>query len=173
MSGIPSTQPNFREHFDRIAPEHVKEYSPPFVSALQEPGLIQLWSGLVVRTAPGWSSMVRAPVNLPKRGGYEVFEGIIETDRWFGPLFAAIRITKTDTPVEFRADWPLYQVLPMPREAYDEKNLNNYEIVPNLEQLTEQDWDDYHHTVVKPNAAEHRPRGQYAKDSRKRRSGEE
>ena len=117
--------------------------------------------------------MVRSPVNLPKRGGYEVFEGIIETDRWFGPLFAAIRITKTDTPVEFRADWPLYQVLPMPREAYDEKNLSNYEIVPNLEQLTEQDWDDYHHTVVKPNAAEHRPRGQYAKDSRKRRAGEE
>lgn len=165
--------PGFRDYFDGIAPDHVKEFSPPFISALQEPGLIQLWSGLIVRTRPGWSLLVRAPANLPRRPGYELFEGVIETDRWFGPLFSALRITRTDTPVHFKAEYPLFQVQPLPREVYDERNLNDYELVPELGQFTEQDWDDYWHTVVRPNTQEHRQRGQYATATRKRRAAEE
>ena len=122
--------PGFAPFFDEHAPPDVQGFSPPFVSALQEPGLIQLWSGVVVRTAPGWSLNVRAPVNLPKTNAYEVFEGIIESDRWFGPLFAAIRLAKTDTPIRFRADYPLFQVQPLPREVYAEATLNRDQLVP-------------------------------------------
>ena len=73
---------------------------------------------LVARTAPGWSLMVRAPANIPRSGTYELFEGIIETDRWFGPLITNMRLTKTDVPIDFRADFPLLQVQPIPRHAY-------------------------------------------------------
>ena len=66
--------------------------------------------------------MVRAPVNIPRNGNYETFEGIIETDRWFGPLITNIRLTKTDVPIDFRADFPLLQVQPIPRNAYDDAN---------------------------------------------------
>ena len=62
--------PNFRTLFDSVAPEEIREYAPPFLGALQEPGLVQLWTGLIVRTAPGWSLMVRAPVNVPRSGTY-------------------------------------------------------------------------------------------------------
>jgi hypothetical protein len=151
----------------------VKEYSPPFVSTLQEPGLIQLWSGLVVRTRPGWSLLVRAPANLPRKPGYELFEGVVETDRWFGPLFSALRLTRTDTPIHFSAEYPLFQVQPLPREIYDERTLNDYELVPDLAQLSAEDWDDYHYTVVRPNSQEHRQRGQYASATRKRRAAED
>ena len=142
------------------------------LGALQEPGMIQLWTGLVVRTAPGWSLLVRAPANLPRGGGYEAFEGIVETDRWFGPLITNLRLTKTNVPIDFRPDYPLLQVQPIPRGTYEELHLNNYEIVPELRQLTPEDWDDYYDTVVRPNTQVVRPRGQYAAAARKRRSGE-
>ena len=38
--------PIFRDLFDQVAPEEVREYAPPFLGALQEPGLIQLWTPL-------------------------------------------------------------------------------------------------------------------------------
>ena len=164
--------PNFRALFDSVAPEEIREYAPPFLGALQEPGLVQLWTGLVVRTAPGWSLIVRAPVNVPRSGTYEPYEGIIETDHWFGPLITNMRLTKTNVPIDFRADFPLLQVQPIPRHAYDDATLNNYELVPDLNQLTPEDWDDYYDTVVRPHVQEVRPRGQYASAARKRRAAE-
>lgn len=164
--------PGFRTSFEAAAPQEIQEYAPPFLAALQEPGLVQLWSGIIARTAPGWSLLVRAPANIPRSGGYEPFEGIIETDRWFGPLLTNIRLLKTDLPIDFRADFPLLQVQPLPRHAYDDATLNNYELVPDLNQLTPEDWDDYYDTVVRPHVQEVRPRGQYAAAARKRRAAE-
>lgn len=165
--------PGFRDLFDAVAPKEIQEYSPPFLGALQEAGLVQLWTGIVARTAPGWSLLVRAPVNLPRHGAYEMYEGIIETDRWFGPLITNMRLTKTDVPIDFRADFPLLQVQPIPRNAYEDGTLNNYELVPDIGQLTPEDWDDYYDTVVRPHVQELRPRGQYAAAARKRRAAEE
>ncbi len=164
--------PGFREHFDAAAPPDIREFSPPFLGALQEPGLVQMWTGLILRTAPGWSALVRAPANIPRNGGYELFEGIVETDRWFGPLITNLRLTKTNVPIDFRADFPLLQVQPIPRQAYDDATLNDYELVPDLDSLRPEDWDDYYDTVVRPNVQENRPRGQYAAAARKRRARE-
>jgi Family of unknown function (DUF6065) len=164
--------PHFAAYFDERAPEEIRGFSPPFLGAFQEPGLLQMWSGLVARTAPGWSLLVRPCANLPRHGGYELYEGIIETDRWFGPLITNLRLTKTGVPIEFRADFPLLQVQPLPREVLDEAGQNDYEIVPTMEQLSPEDWDDFYDTVVRPNVMEKRPRGQYAAAARKRRKGE-
>jgi len=65
------------------------------------------------------------------------------------------------------------KVQPIPRHAYDDTTLNNYELVPNLTQLTPEDWDDYYDTVVRPHVQDVRPRGQYAAAARKRRAAEE
>ena len=58
------------------------------------------------------------------------YEGIVETDRWFGPLITNLRLTKTDVPIDFRPDFPLLQAQPIPRHVYEDATLNNYEIVP-------------------------------------------
>jgi hypothetical protein len=116
--------------------------------------------------------LVRAPANLPRSGGWEPFEGIVETDRWFGPLITNLRLTKTNVPIDFKPDFPLLQVQPIPRHVYEDATLNNYEIVPELTQLTPEDWDDYYDTVVRPNSQVVRPRGQYAAAARKRRGAE-
>jgi hypothetical protein len=165
--------PGFRETFDAAAPEEIREFSPPFLGAMQEAGIVQIWSGLVARTAPGWSLLVRPLANLPRSQNYELYEGVVETDRWFGPLFTNLRLTKTNVPIEFRADYPLFQVQAIPREVYDDQAQNNYTVVPDLRSLRPEDWDDYYDTVVRPNVQEDRPRGQYATAARKRRKGED
>jgi hypothetical protein len=126
--------PGFADQFDAAAPDDIKGFSPPFVGALQEPGVVQIWSGLVARTAPGWSLLVRGPANLPRNLAYEVYEGIVETDRWFGPLFTNIRLTRTNVPVELNPELPFMQVQPVNRELYGNA-LEQFELVTDLAHL--------------------------------------
>jgi len=161
--------PGFAAEFDDRAPEAVRGHAPPFLTALPEPGLLQIWSGLIARTRPGWSLLVRPPANLPRSGGFDLFEGIIETDRWFGPLFINMRLTRTHVPVDVNRDWPLFQVQPIPQAAYAEAVLGAAEIVADLAGLDPRDWDAYDRTVVRPEGrSPHRP-GHYAVASRRRR----
>ena len=95
--------PNYATAFDVTAPEFLRGYSPPFLTTLPELGGVQMWTGLLARTRPGWSLSVRSPVNLPPSPGVVTWEGIIETDLWFGPLFTNFRLTKTNTPVQVRS----------------------------------------------------------------------
>lgn len=166
---LPSAQfPWFAAQFDEVAPEELKGCSPPFLTALPEPGSLQLWTGLMARTAPSWSLLVRAPANLPCPGGHSVFEGIVETDRWFGPLFINLRLTRTHTPIRLRPDFPLAQVQPLPRSTYGDATLDAMHFAGRLTDLTARDWDDYQQTIVLPNADPQRPFGAYAITSRKR-----
>ncbi len=165
--------PNFVPYFDARVPEEIRGFSPPFISAMQEPGLLQVWPGIIARTLPGWSLLVRACPNLPRSNGYELFEGIIETDRWFGPLLTNMRLTKTDVPISFTTDFPMAQVQPIPRAALEEAALNDFGSVRELESLKPEDWDNFYDTVVRPNVAEARPHGHYAVAARKRRKAEE
>lgn len=164
--------PNFSAQFDDAAPPNLRGCAPPFLTALPEPGLVQIWTGLMARTAPGWSLLVRPPANLPLPGGYALYEGMLESDRWFGPLFTNLRLTRTDVPVRLRADFPLLQVQPAPRAAFAEETLSRMEAIPGMRQLAAADWEDYRRTVVAPNAQPDRPLGQFAVASRKRRAGE-
>jgi hypothetical protein len=160
--------PSFAEHFDRIAPPELRGFSPPFLATLKEPGVVQIWSGLIARTAPDWSLLVRAPANLARSQGYDHYEGIVETDRWFGPLFTNIRLTRTNVPVEFDAEFPFVQVQPVHRSVYGPQ-LDAFEVVPGLDRFASPDWDDFRTTVVVPNVDPHRQRGQYAVAARRQR----
>jgi hypothetical protein len=146
----------------------VKSFSPSFLAAFKEPGVVQIWSGLIARTAPEWSLLVRSPVNLARSQGYEHYEGIIETDRWFGPLFTNVRLTRTNVPVEFNEEYPFLQVQPVHRTTYGNA-LDRFEVVPEVGRLTPADWEAFRATVVRPNVDPHRLRGQYAVTSRRRR----
>jgi hypothetical protein len=158
--------PHFREQFDEIAPASVRGFSPPFLTPSIQPGGLQVWTGCIAKSAPGWSLLVRGVANLPS-ASYQMFEGIIETDHWFGPLFNNLRIIKTDIPVEFRSDVPFLQVQPVHKDVYADKFLQNY-AVKNFNQLSRQDWDAFQRTVVVPNTDPDRRLGHYAVSVRKR-----
>lgn len=160
--------PGFAEHFDKAAPVDMKGFSPSFLAPFKEPGVVQIWSGLFARTRPEWSLLVRPPANLARSQGYESYEGIIETDRWFGPLFTNVRLTRTNIPVEFNEEYPFLQVQPVHRSTYGDA-LDNFKVVPELGEMRAADWEAFRTTVVHPNVDTHRQRGQYAVSSRRRR----
>ena len=106
--------PNYADEFDATAPEFLRGCSPPFLTALPEAGAIQMWTGLLAKTRPGWSLSVRPPVNIPAIPGIVPWEGIIETDIWFGPVFTNFgAFTKTDMTVHIRAREPIIQLQPV------------------------------------------------------------
>jgi hypothetical protein len=149
-----------------MAPPSVRGFSPPFLTPSIQPGGLQVWTGCVAKSAPGWSLLVRGVANLPS-ASYQMFEGIIETDHWFGPLFNNLRIIKTDSPVEFRSDVPFLQVQPVHKDIYADKFLQNF-AVKNLDQLSRENWDAFHRTVVVPNVDPERRLGHYAVSVRKK-----
>lgn len=169
----PSAQlPGFEEAFDDAAPEMLRGCAPPMLTALPEPGALQIWTGLMVRTAPDWHLLVRAPANLPLTGGFVLYEGIVESDTWFGPLFTNLRFTRTNSPITLRPDFPLVQLQPVHASTYTDELLNDTDLVPGLTGLAPADWADYHQTIVVPNEDPDRPFGAYAKKARRRRKGE-
>jgi hypothetical protein len=85
-------------------------------------------------------------------------------------LFDNIRVIKTDTPIEFRKDVPFLQVQPVRKEVCSDKFLQNFE-VKDLTQFSAENWDAFRQTIVVPNTAEDRKRGQYAVSVRKRAAG--
>jgi hypothetical protein len=164
--------PNMAAHFDTNAPEELRGCSPPFLTSIVEAGVVQVWTGLIARSAPGWDLLVRPPANLWIGGGYSQYEGIVATDRWFGPLFTNLRLTRTDTPIRIRADVPLLQVQPLPRSLVDETMLGEAGFIDGMGAFAASDWADYTRTVVAPNDDNDRRPGQYAVEARRSRRGE-
>jgi hypothetical protein len=159
--------PNYAAAFNESAPEAFHGYSPPFLTALPEPGNVQIWLGLLAKTRPGWSLAIRPPVNLPGIPGLAHWEGIIETDLWFGPLFTNFRLTKTDMPIHIRAREPFIQVQPVPQLAYREETLGAF-TVSEMSDLTSEDWDRLGEVLLPPPDPMARL-GEYAVKVRKRR----
>jgi hypothetical protein len=158
--------PGLSQQFDAHAPAEARGFCPPFLAPSIQPGQLQIWTGCIAKTAPGWSLLVRGVANLSHSQTYQTLEGIIETDNWFGPLFDNIRIFKTDVPIEFRSDVPFLQVQPVRKEHYADKFLQNF-AVKTLDQLSPENWDAFHRTVVVPNTTPDRKHGQYAVAVRK------
>jgi len=161
--------PGFAAHFDDAAPEDFRGFSPPFLTAFMEPGIVQVWSGLIARTAPGWSLLIRPVPNFARSLGYQLYEGIIETDSWFGPLFTNLRLTRTDAPIDFKPGLPLFHLQPVQRSVYESGLLDQFKVVNDIADWTAGDWDQYRATIVAPNLVEHKSPGQHAVKLRKRR----
>ena len=161
--------PDYASEFDSAAPAALRGCAPPFLTALPEPGALQMWTGLIAETLPDWHLLVRAPANMPPVGGVCLFEGILETDRWFGPLFVNMRFTRSHMPVRLRTDYPLAQIQPIPRNAYANETLDSVETGCGPEGLTADHWGAYHDTIVEPNMRPNRAFGAYATAARKKR----
>jgi len=159
--------PGFRHHFEAAAPKGLGPLSPPFLTPSREPGVVQVWSGYLAQTAPQWSLLSRGLANIPTTADYETFEGIIESDSWFGPLFTNIRLTRTNSPVRFHTRYPLFQVQPVLRQCYRDPS---FEVIE-LDELDIDDWRRFAATMI-PNTDQHRPLGHYAVATRKSRHRE-
>ena len=161
--------PGYQKVFDRLAPERLRGFAPPFLSAVPGPGIVQVWSGFFVESAENWSILIRPPANLPRSLAFDLYEGIVETDRWFGPLFTNIRLVKTDVPVHFSTEVPLMQVQPLHRSTYAEEVSNGFRLLADPTGFPADAWSRYEQTIVKPNLDPARMVAAYATLVRRRR----
>jgi hypothetical protein len=107
------------EHYgvDRWCPA---EGRTKFSWGLVEAGVVQLWTGCIFQTPPGWGLQLRSPVNVPPRACH-VMEAILETDWLQYDIWLNLMFDRKDEVVRLRRDdWPpIAQLVPVPREAYD------------------------------------------------------
>jgi hypothetical protein len=160
--------PGYAALFDRIVPKRLRGLSPPFLTAIT-PGIVQIWTGFFIESAENWSVLVRPPANLPRSLSYDQYEGIVETDRWFGPLFTNVRLVKTDIPIEFSTEVPLTQVQPLHRPTYVDEVSSGFAVVGDPRRFPPAAWQRYEQTIVKPSLDPARPVGAYAASVRRRR----
>ena len=160
--------PGFADLYARSVPAKNSVQAPfPFLLARREVGHVQIWPGVLVRTRPGWSTLVRGPANLPRGPACEVLEGIIETDWWFGPLISTIRVCQTDRPILFSTNRPLFHLQPVQTNIYASKELDDFPVAEGLSSLGDDDWQRLEKTM---NPHEARS-GIYAAKVRRARNG--
>jgi len=159
--------PGFPYEFEAVAPERLKGAAHPYLTALPEPGIVQVSLGVLASTAPGWCSLIRRPANFPLPGHFEHFEGIVGTDNQLQHLFINIRLTRTDFPIRLHSDMPLVQLQPLRRDLLYEEVMLDFSIGS----LGPAEWESYYETVAKPNARKNRPLGAYAANERRLRRG--
>ena len=172
---VRSELPGFAEYWNRHAPADLADLAPPFLTRLQLPGLVQVWTGLLCSTAPGWSVLVRPPSNMRGSFLYSAYEGIIETDSFKPcPVFMNIQLVATDVDIVLPKTVPLLQLQPLLRETYDESAHSSQEIdgldvqEDGEPALSPREWQEYRRTIrVEAEGAPPEP-AHYAADTRRR-----
>ena len=163
----------FHEKWNRHCPSHLVDRAPPFLATIFAPGVLQVWSGLLISTEEGWSTHVRGIANADFSSSYQYYEGIVETDGYGPwPLFVNLRLTATNRPIQFNRNKPLFQLQVVPRSAYGAGS--KFEMAGTTEAMTDADWQGFSGTIraADPREEPDRRIGDYAARTRKRRKGE-
>ena len=85
-----------------------------------EPNVVQIWTGCVFQTPPGWNLLLRSPINFSPRSCY-VMEGILETDWMQYDIWINLVFTKEGEWIKLRRNEfpPLAQIIPTKREDWE------------------------------------------------------
>jgi hypothetical protein len=162
--------PALSERLAAHAPKEIGALAPTLFQCPPEGGgSIQVNLGVIAQTAAGWSLLLRRPANLHVHSGFDHFEGIVETDRWRGPLFINLRLTHTHAPIRLNAMFPLVQAQPIPQVHYSQEAMRAVR-VEGIADMTLTDWNAWYRTFVEPDSRPERSAGEYAVASRRRRS---
>lgn len=167
--------PELSSYWDEHCPADMKGGAPPYLSALFVPGVVQIWSGLLVSTAPDWSVLVRPLANLTQSRAFACYEGIIETD-WFKPtpLFINIKLSSTDTVIEIPRNKPLFQLQPVHRLSYTaamDQFVEHEGLQPRRGErggMSPEDWSGLSSTIRSVSPSRPHDTGRYGADVRKR-----
>lgn len=87
-----------------------------------QPGVVQIWTGCVFQTPPGWGLQIRSPINCAPRG-YHIMEAMLETDWLHYDIWMNLVFHNEGDRVSLRRDqWPpIAQLVPVRRESYETK----------------------------------------------------
>ena len=155
-----------------LAPDDLKDRPPPYLSMLTVPGLVQVWSGFLIGSAPDWSIHIRQPANLVHSHTYFCYEAIIETDQFRPcPLFINLKLLATDREIVLLKTKPLIQVQPIPRAAY--VGLGKKSNTVDISEMAKLSWDGVRDTLRSSDPDSDHRVGSYAARTRRRAKQEQ
>jgi Family of unknown function (DUF6065) len=133
-------------------PEHMREDLPKvfddrgqsFINAdPRTPNQCEIMLGLMARTAPGWGLLMRGLANCAPARGYQVLEGILDTE-WSRTLIPVVmRVTEQHRVVRFHRRIPIALLQPVPWVAYETEVLQNITVRRGLQEFTGKDWEEF------------------------------
>jgi len=109
---------SFWQRWEESVPPAFQPMRIPFLSPTFASGVIQIWSGLLVKTDPDVCTHVRPIANVFGNSSFHVYEGIVDTDvhqPW--PLFGNLKLVATDRDILLHRTVPLFQVQPVHRQS--------------------------------------------------------
>lgn len=109
-------EPADRTNLDKWCPE--KGGRTKYSFGAVEEGVVQIYTGVILETPPGWTLHIRSPINCSKQP-YHIMEGILPTDWMQYDLWTNVKFDIQDEWVSLRKEqWPpLAQLIPVRREA--------------------------------------------------------
>jgi hypothetical protein len=103
---------------------------------------VELVIGPIVRTSPGWSTLVRSAPNLP-HPGYEVMDGVIETDWYRSTLLVIVRLVEPGRVVRFYRHLPMAAMQVVPKVAYRQSTTRAARVVRGAGAIPDDVWDEF------------------------------
>ncbi|WP_194908683.1 DUF6065 family protein [Catenulispora rubra] len=152
--------------------EAVRENATMFIGAdPMLPDLVDISTGIVARTAPGWALLVRSCANFPPRTGIQILEGVLETSWYRFCVPVLLRVAKTGEVVRFHREVPMAMLQPVPEELLSRGALDLPEGRPGVATMGDDVWREFLETRMRRvNAVK---AGTYRDESRRRRKAAE
>jgi hypothetical protein len=164
----PALLPGFADHCVQVgADELTGGGAPPFLGRGSEPNLVQIWTGILARTQPGWSLSLRPVANHPRDSRFEILDGLVQTDIWFGPLVTPVRLRKTDEAIRLLPSQPLCQLQPVLTDSYTRADHTTYEVRHGVAAMTDDDWRYYRQSLPGPHDPAQGRHGSYQRRARR------
>jgi hypothetical protein len=165
-------QPAFQLHWDQHCPPGFQGLAPPFVQVLPAKGALQIWSGWLIETSPGFSSLVRPIVNGQRSQLFHCYEGVVETDRFAPcPLFINLQLVATHVNIQLRRTDPLFQLQLVARDVLGHPGTtieDAFASPPDAAGMTAADWQRFRATIRTDGADEAHRLGDYGAEVRRR-----
>jgi hypothetical protein len=167
--------PGFAELWDKHCEPGFEGMAPPFLRALPARGAVQVWSGWLISTAPGWNALVRPIANVTRSHLFHCYEGVVETDEFQpSPLFINLQLVASDVTITFPRNDPLFHFQPVQRLSYSEL-AHRCEFKEGLlpadgdsVMMDERDWQNFRQTIRTDQPDETHRLGDYGGSVRKR-----
>lgn len=84
---------------------------------LVEKNVIQIWTGLIFETPPGWCLHIRSPINF-KKEDFHVVEAILETDWMQYDIWINLSVNEINKKISIRKNEPIAHLVPTRRETF-------------------------------------------------------
>ncbi len=172
--------PGFIELWDEHCPPGFQGLVPPFLRALPARGAVQVWSGWLMSSAPGWDALVRPIANVTRSHLFHCYDGVVETDLFCPcPLFINLQLIASNVTITLAHNDPLFHLQPVQRLSYSEQAHQcalKEGLLPATDKsqmMSESEWNSFRQTIRSDLPDETHRLGDYGATVRKRAKREE